>query len=166
MRFWGGGGLIRRTVVAGVVLALVIGVAFMVVLLTIADLRDSAAQARHSDQVLAAAKEAKDAGATRFCMGAAWREVKEGPQFDRVLDMVRGVKGLGLEACVTLGMLNEGQAEKLKQAGLDAYNHNLDTSRENYKSIISTRSLPSCRTRPVATRPKTPSARRGSRAKL
>jgi biotin synthase len=72
-------------------------------------------------------------------MGAAWREVKDGPAFDRVLDMVRGVKGLGLEACVTLGMLNEGQAAKLKEAGLDAYNHNLDTSRENYKSIISTR---------------------------
>jgi biotin synthase len=65
--------------------------------------------------------------------------VKDGPAFERVLDMVRGVKGLGLEACVTLGMLNEGQAEKLKAAGLDAYNHNLDTSRENYKSIISTR---------------------------
>jgi len=91
------------------------------------------------DEVMSAARAAKEHGATRFCMGAAWREVKDGPAFDRVLDMVRGVKGLGLEACVTLGMLNEGQAAKLKEAGLDAYNHNLDTSRENYKSIISTR---------------------------
>ena len=91
------------------------------------------------DEVLSAARAAKEHGATRFCMGAAWREVKDGPAFDRVLDMVRGVKGMGLEACVTLGMLNEGQARKLKEAGLDAYNHNLDTSRENYKSIISTR---------------------------
>ena len=91
------------------------------------------------DEVMSAARAAKEHGATRFCMGAAWREVKDGPAFDRVLEMVRGVKGLGLEACVTLGMLNEGQAAKLKAAGLDAYNHNLDTSRENYKSIISTR---------------------------
>jgi biotin synthase len=91
------------------------------------------------DDVMSAARAAKEHGATRFCMGAAWREVKDGPAFDRVLDMVRGVKGLGLEACVTLGMLNEGQAAKLKEAGLDAYNHNLDTSRENYKSIITTR---------------------------
>ncbi len=91
------------------------------------------------DEVMSAARAAKEHGATRFCMGAAWREVKDGPAFDRVLEMVRGVKGLGLEACVTLGMLNEGQAKKLKDAGLDAYNHNLDTSRENYKSIISTR---------------------------
>jgi biotin synthase len=91
------------------------------------------------DEVMTAARAAKEHGATRFCMGAAWREVKDGPAFERVLDMVRGVKGLGLEACVTLGMLNEGQAAKLKEAGLDAYNHNLDTSRENYKSIISTR---------------------------
>src|SRR5207249_219374 len=75
----------------------------------------------------------------RFCMGAAWREVKDGPAFDRVLEMVRGVKDLGLEACVTLGMVNEEQAVRLKEAGLDAYNHNLDTSRENYKSIITTR---------------------------
>ncbi len=91
------------------------------------------------DEVMTAARAAKEHGATRFCMGAAWREVKDGSAFDRVLDMVRGVKGLGLEACVTLGMLNEGQAAKLKEAGLDAYNHNLDTSRDNYKSIISTR---------------------------
>ncbi|HMJ12687.1 MAG TPA: biotin synthase BioB, partial [Polyangiaceae bacterium] len=91
------------------------------------------------DEVLAAARRAKEHGATRFCMGAAWREVKDGPAFERVLEMVRGVKGMGLEACVTLGMLNSEQAEKLKEAGLDAYNHNLDTSRAHYRSIISTR---------------------------
>jgi biotin synthase len=89
--------------------------------------------------VLDAAKRAKDAGSTRFCMGAAWREVKDGPMFDRVLSMVRGVKELGLEACCTLGMLTEDQAKRLKDAGLDAYNHNLDTSRDAYRSIISTR---------------------------
>jgi biotin synthase len=92
------------------------------------------------DDVLAAARRAKEQGATRFCMGAAWREVKDGPAFERVLEMVRGVKDLGLEACVTLGMLNEAQAQKLKDAGLDAYNHNLDTSRAHYRSIVSTRS--------------------------
>ncbi len=91
------------------------------------------------DEVIEAARLAKGSGATRFCMGAAWREVKDGAAFDRVLAMVRGVKGLGLEACVTLGMLTGAQAERLKQAGLDAYNHNLDTSREHYRSIISTR---------------------------
>jgi biotin synthase len=74
-------------------------------------------------------------------MGAAWREVKDGPAFDRVLTMVREVKGLGLEACVTLGMVTEEQARRLKEAGLDAYNHNLDTSRENYRSIIKTRTF-------------------------
>jgi biotin synthase len=72
-------------------------------------------------------------------MGAAWREVKDGPQFDSVLEMVRGVKGLGLEACCTLGMVTESQAKRLKDAGLDAYNHNLDTSEEHYGDIISTR---------------------------
>jgi biotin synthase len=91
------------------------------------------------DEVLASARRARELGATRFCMGAAWREVKDGPAFDRVLDMVRGVKELGLEACTTLGMLTRSQAERLKEAGLDAYNHNLDTSREHYRSIISTR---------------------------
>lgn len=91
------------------------------------------------DEVLAAARRAKEGGSTRFCMGAAWREVKDGPAFDRVLSMVRGVKEMGLEACVTLGMLNEEQARKLKEAGLDAYNHNLDTSRRAYRSIITTR---------------------------
>jgi biotin synthase len=93
------------------------------------------------ESVIASARRAKEAGSTRFCMGAAWREVKDGPAFDRVLDMVRGVKGLGLEACVTLGMLSESQAGRLKDAGLDAYNHNLDTSRENYRSIIKTRTF-------------------------
>jgi biotin synthase len=91
------------------------------------------------EEVLAAARRAKVQGSTRFCMGAAWREVKDGPAFDGVLAMVRGVKALGLEACVTLGMLSESQALRLKEAGLDAYNHNLDTSREHYRSIISTR---------------------------
>jgi biotin synthase len=90
-------------------------------------------------EVLAAAARAREVGSTRFCMGAAWREVKDGPAFDRVLDMVRGVKALGLEACCTLGMLTEAQASMLKDAGLDAYNHNLDTSRQNYRSIITTR---------------------------
>ena len=89
--------------------------------------------------VVAAARRAKEAGSTRFCMGAAWREVKDGPAFERVLAMVREVKGVGLEACVTLGMLDAGQARRLKEAGLDAYNHNVDTSREHYRSIISTR---------------------------
>jgi biotin synthase len=94
-----------------------------------------------TDEVLAAAGRARDAGATRFCMGAAWREVKDGPAFDKVLDMVRGVRGMGLEACVTLGMLSEDQARRLADAGLSAYNHNLDTSRQYYKSIISTRTF-------------------------
>lgn len=93
------------------------------------------------DDVVAAAHRAKDAGATRLCMGAAWREVKDGSAFERVLEMVREVKSAGLEACVTLGMVNEEQARRLKEAGLDAYNHNLDTSRDFYKSIISTRTF-------------------------
>jgi biotin synthase len=92
-------------------------------------------------EVLASARRAKELGSTRFCMGAAWREVKDGPAFDRVLDMVRGVKDLGLEACATLGMVTADQAEKLAAAGLDAYNHNVDTSRDNYRSIISTRTF-------------------------
>ena len=89
--------------------------------------------------VLAAATRAKEAGADRFCMGAAWRNVRDGAGFDAVLDMVRGVRALGLEACVTLGMLNDSQAQRLKDAGLTAYNHNLDTSPEFYPNIISTR---------------------------
>ena len=90
-------------------------------------------------EVLDAAGRAKAAGATRFCMGAAWREVKDGPAFDSVLQMVRGVRELGMEACCTLGMLTEDQARRLADAGLSAYNHNLDTSRAHYRSIISTR---------------------------
>ena len=93
------------------------------------------------DAVLQSAQRAKELGSTRFCMGAAWREVKDGPAFDRVLKMVRGVKDMGMEACVTLGMLSPEQADRLKEAGLDAYNHNLDTSRENYGSIIKTRTF-------------------------
>ncbi len=93
------------------------------------------------EHVIASARRAKELGSTRFCMGAAWREVKDGPAFERVLDMVRGVKGLGLEACVTLGMLDKHQAERLREAGLDAYNHNLDTSAENYRSIVRTRTF-------------------------
>ena len=89
--------------------------------------------------VLAAARRAKDSGAARFCMGAAWREVKNNHQFDQVLDMVRGVKRLGMEACCTLGMVTEDQAARLKEAGLDAYNHNLDSSAAFYDRIIQTR---------------------------
>jgi biotin synthase len=91
------------------------------------------------DEVLGRARAARDAGATRFCMGAAWRQVKDNAQFDQVLDMVRGVRGLGMEACLTAGMLTAGQAQRLKEAGLTAYNHNLDTSREFYDKVITTR---------------------------
>jgi biotin synthase len=83
--------------------------------------------------------EAKESGSTRFCMGAAWREVKDGKDFDAILDLVREVKGVGLEVCCTLGMLTESQAERLREAGCYAYNHNLDTSPEYYGEIISTR---------------------------
>lgn len=89
--------------------------------------------------VLEKARTAKAAGASRFCMGAAWREVKDGAEFDAVCKMVEGVRSLGMEACVTLGMLKSHQAEKLKQAGLTAYNHNLDTSPEFYGQVITTR---------------------------
>lgn len=91
------------------------------------------------EKTLEAAKNAKDSGATRFCMGAAWRDVPDGEQFENVLEMVKGVRELGLEACCTLGMLKEDQAESLAAAGLTAYNHNLDTSPEFYGDIISTR---------------------------
>jgi biotin synthase len=86
------------------------------------------------------ATRAKELGATRFCMGAAWRGPRNGPQFDRVLEMVRAVRDLGLEACVTLGMLTEDQARRLREAGLTAYNHNLDTSRRYYPQVVTTRS--------------------------
>lgn len=92
-----------------------------------------------TEEVLEKAREAKEAGSTRFCMGAAWREVRDNKDFDRVLDMVKGVNGMGMEVCCTLGMLTEEQAEKLKNSGLYAYNHNIDTSEENYNEIISTR---------------------------
>ncbi|MET0212024.1 MAG: biotin synthase BioB [Vicinamibacterales bacterium] len=86
-----------------------------------------------------AAEQAKAQGASRFCMGAAWREAADGPEFDRILEMVRSVRGLGMEACCTLGMLTDGQASALAAAGLTAYNHNLDTSPEFYGRIITTR---------------------------
>ncbi|MCJ2106199.1 biotin synthase BioB [Methylobacterium sp. E-041] len=91
------------------------------------------------DAVLREAAEAKAAGAHRFCMGAAWRQPKDGPEFDAVLAMVRGVRGLGMEACVTLGMLTPSQAVRLAEAGLTSYNHNLDTGPDFYEDIISTR---------------------------
>jgi biotin synthase len=91
------------------------------------------------DEVLVKARIAKEAGANRFCMGAAWREVKDGAEFDSVLEMVKGVRKLGMEACVTLGMLTQTQADRLAEAGLTAYNHNLDTSPEFYGEIITTR---------------------------
>jgi biotin synthase len=91
------------------------------------------------EDVLSYAQKAKDAGSTRFCMGAAWREVRDNRDFDRVLDMVKGVNEMGMEVCCTLGMLTGEQAQKLADAGLYAYNHNLDTSKEHYSEIITTR---------------------------
>ena len=91
------------------------------------------------ESVLDRARAAKEAGADRFCMGWAWREIKDGNAFDSMLEMVRGVRGLGLEACVTAGMITDSQASRLAEAGLTAYNHNLDTSPEHYSNIISTR---------------------------
>jgi biotin synthase len=93
------------------------------------------------DEVVEKAKEAKAGGASRFCMGAAWREVRDNRDFDRVLDMVKEVNKLDMEVCCTLGMLTESQAAKLADAGLYAYNHNIDTSEEYYDSIISTRTF-------------------------
>jgi len=89
--------------------------------------------------VLQKAREARANGSTRFCMGAAWRQVKNGSDFDRVLEIVEGVSSLGLEVCCTLGMVTEEQAHRLKRAGCHAYNHNLDTSPEFYGQVISTR---------------------------
>ena len=91
------------------------------------------------DNVLEEARAAKASGADRFCMGAAWRSVRDGKEFDKVIEMVKGVKSMGLEACVTLGMLNTEQATRLKEAGLDYYNHNLDTGRSYYDQVITTR---------------------------
>ncbi|MFP4269616.1 MAG: biotin synthase BioB [Alphaproteobacteria bacterium] len=93
------------------------------------------------DEVLAAAAHARAAGASRFCMGAAWREVRDGRAFERVLEMVRGVRALGMEACVTLGMLDRRRAERLAAAGLTAYNHNIDTSPDFFAHIITTRTF-------------------------
>ena len=90
------------------------------------------------DEVLEAARAAKDAGATRFCMGAAWRGPKD-RDVEKVAEMISAVKGLGLQTCATLGLLREGQAEKLKQAGLDYYNHNIDTAPDYYGEVIGTR---------------------------
>lgn len=91
------------------------------------------------DEVLDKARDAKVNGSTRFCMGAAWREVRDNRDFDKVVDMVKGVSQMDMEVCCTLGMLTDQQAERLKEAGLYAYNHNLDTSEEHYGEIISTR---------------------------
>jgi biotin synthase len=91
------------------------------------------------EHVVSVAREAARRGVTRFCMGAAWREAPQGREFEKVLEMVRGVSSLGMEVCCTLGMLTEEQAVRLKEAGLTAYNHNLDTSPEFYGSIITTR---------------------------
>lgn len=92
-----------------------------------------------TETVLAHAQKAKDSGSSRFCMAAAWREVRDNRDFDRIIDMVKGVNDLGLEVCCTLGMLTADQAQRLQEAGLYAYNHNLDTSEEFYDEIISTR---------------------------
>lgn len=92
-----------------------------------------------TDAVVTAAKKAKAGGASRFCMGAAWREVRDNRDFDRVIDMVKAVNELDMEVCCTLGMLTEHQAERLAEAGLYAYNHNIDTSREHYNEVITTR---------------------------
>lgn len=89
--------------------------------------------------VLEVARRAQSAGAQRFCMGAAWRQVRDGAQFDAVIEMVEGVRNLGMEACVTLGMLKPHQARRLAEAGLTSYNHNLDTSPDYYDKIITTR---------------------------
>ncbi len=91
------------------------------------------------EEVLSHAIEAKENGSTRFCMGAAWREVRDNRDFDKVIEMVKGVSAMGMEVCCTLGMLTADQAQKLKDAGLYAYNHNLDTSKEFYGEIITTR---------------------------
>ncbi|MBX9703435.1 MAG: biotin synthase BioB [Silvanigrellaceae bacterium] len=90
-------------------------------------------------EIICKAKEAKASGATRFCLGAAWRKPPRGEQFERVLNAIKEVKSLGMEACVTLGLLNEDQAQQLKEAGLDYYNHNVDNSKEFYAKIITTR---------------------------
>ena len=91
------------------------------------------------DEVLNQAKNAKANGSSRLCMGAAWREIRDNKDFDKVVEMVQGVNEMGMEVCCTLGMMSEGQAKRLKNAGLFAYNHNLDSSKEFYSDVISTR---------------------------
>jgi len=91
------------------------------------------------NEVIEAAKDAKESGSTRFCMGAAWRKVRDNNDFNNVVDMVKGINNMGMEVCVTLGMLTEDQAIRLKEAGLYAYNHNLDTGESFYENIITTR---------------------------
>lgn len=93
------------------------------------------------EEVVSIAQRAKDSGSSRFCMAAAWREVRDNKDFDRILEMVEGVNDLGLEVCCTLGMLTEDQARRLQEAGLYAYNHNLDSSENYYEEIISTRTF-------------------------
>ena len=93
------------------------------------------------EHVVACARRARENGSTRFCMGAAWRQIRDGSEFERILEMVRRVSDLDLEVCCTLGMLTAGQAERLAEAGLTAYNHNLDTGPDHYSNIISTRSF-------------------------
>lgn len=90
------------------------------------------------EDVLGNARRAKKLGASRYCMGTAWRSIRGGSQFESVLEMIRGVRDLGMEACVTLGMLTDEQALRLKEAGLNVYNHNLDTSRRHYPQIVTT----------------------------
>src|ERR1700748_543894 len=92
------------------------------------------------DEVMAVAQKAKDGGASRLCMGAAWREVRDNRDFDKVIEMVKVVNELDMEVCCTLGMLTESQAQRLYDAGLYAYNHNVDTSEEHYSEVISTHS--------------------------
>ena len=92
-----------------------------------------------TEQIVAAAKQAQDKGASRFCMGLAWRSPPTKTQFSKIIESVKAVKNTGIETCLTMGMINDEQAKKLKKAGLDYYNHNLDTSEDYYKKIITTR---------------------------
>lgn len=99
----------------------------------------SATPLMQEEEILRLAKKAIESGATRVCLGAAWRSLRDGPQFDRILEVIKQITAMKVEVCCTLGMLNESQANRLKQAGLYAYNHNLDTSPEFYPTIITTR---------------------------
>ncbi len=101
----------------------------------------TASKLMDAEPILEAAKRAKENGSSRFCMGVAWRQVRNSPDFDKILDIISQVRDLGMEVCCCLGMLNEEQAKRLKEAGLYAYNHNIDTSPEYYKEIISTRTF-------------------------